>query len=297
MKSKTLYGLNKHLIEMIKLLESNKLPKVIMLSGKKGQGKFTLTHHFLSYIIDKTNYDSKNSIIKDTNNLFDNIKENYNPSVIYYNCENKKVKIEDIRNLRVNLQKSSLNNSKRFIIFDDVEHLNVNCINALLKTIEEPTEINYFILINNKKQKILDTLKSRAIEISIFLNEKERLKVTKKILSDKSIEQRINFENITLTPGDYLKYNQIILDNEINLEDNLTYNLDKLLKLNKVKKNTDYFNFAIHLINFYFYNEFKKYPLSNDLNDKRVNIIKKVHESNKLNLNHTNLINEIENYI
>ena len=66
------------------------------------------------------------------------------------------------------MQKSSVNNSKRFIIFDDVECLNVNYVNALLKTIEEPSDINYFIIINNQTQKILDTLKSRSIEIRFF---------------------------------------------------------------------------------------------------------------------------------
>ena len=44
----------------------------------------------------------------------------------------------------------------------------------LLKTIEEPTEINHFILINNQNQILLDTLKSRSIEIKVFLNNKEK---------------------------------------------------------------------------------------------------------------------------
>ena len=48
-------------------------------------------------------------------------------------------------------------------MFDDVECLSDNCVNALLKTIEEPSDVNYFILINNKSQNILDTLKSPLI--------------------------------------------------------------------------------------------------------------------------------------
>ena len=57
------------------------------------------------------------------------------------------MKIDDIRNLRIVLQKSSIINSSRFIIFDDAEYLNENCVNALLKTIEEPSETNFFILV------------------------------------------------------------------------------------------------------------------------------------------------------
>ena len=41
--------------------------------------------------------------------------------------------------------------------------------------IEEPSKINYFILINNQRQDLLETLKSRSIEIKIFLNEKENI--------------------------------------------------------------------------------------------------------------------------
>ena len=55
----------------------------------------------------------------------------------------------------------------RFIIFDDVEYLNNNCVNALLKTIEEPIEINHFVLINNQNNNILETL-NHSIEILFF---------------------------------------------------------------------------------------------------------------------------------
>ena len=34
-----------------------------------------------------------------------------------------------------------------------------------------------------------------------------------------------------------------------------------------------------------------------DLNDKRINIIRKIHDLSKLNINHTNLLVQIENYI
>ena len=57
----------------------------------------------------------------------------------------------------------------RFIILDDIELFNLNSLNALLKIIEEPTQKNYFILINNKTRPLLETLKSRALEIKIFL--------------------------------------------------------------------------------------------------------------------------------
>tara|TARA_B100001564_G_scaffold315752_1_gene290666 strand:+ start:1476 stop:2366 length:891 start_codon:yes stop_codon:yes gene_type:complete len=295
--NKNLYYFNNHLLRLTKLIDIGKLPKVLMLSGQKGQGKFTLVHHFLSYIFDKNNYDLENSKINEKNKLFKDIKENYNSNIIYFNCGEKKIKIDDIRNLRIELQKSSINNYNRYIIFDDAEYLNDNCVNALLKTIEEPSTINYFILINNKNQKILDTLKSRSIEIMFFLNNDEKSNVIKKIISDFEIENKIDINNTTLTPGSYLSYNKIILEEKIDLNDELIINIDKLLKLNKQKKNISYFSLAIHLINQYYFNKSKDKSNTSVYNDKRISIIKKINESNKLNLNHINLIAEIESYI
>lgn len=294
---KKLYGLRKYYMDLVKLFDIEKLPKVLMLSGKKGQGKFTLTHHLMSYIFDKKNYDLNSTTITELNKLFSDIKDNNNTNVIYYSCSDKNVKIDDIRKLRINLQKSSISNLQRFIIFDDVEHLNTNCVNALLKTIEEPSYTNYFILINNQNNMILDTLKSRSIEILFFLNKKEKNDITKKILSDFQIEEKIDLNNSSLTPGNYLKYNKIILDEKIELNEKLIINLEKLLKLNKFKKNIDYLNFAIYLIDHHYFNKFKNSSNLFNYNDKRISIIKKIYESNQLNLNYSNLITEVESYI
>tara|TARA_B100001057_G_scaffold254061_1_gene254324 strand:- start:4171 stop:5067 length:897 start_codon:yes stop_codon:yes gene_type:complete len=294
---KKLHGLKKYLFDLVKLAETNKLPKILMLSGKKGQGKFTLTNHLMCYIFDKKNYDLKNLTINENNILIKDIRENYYPNIIYYSCSDKNVKIDDIRNLRLNLQKSSINNQNRFIIFDDVEHLNDNCVNALLKTIEEPSDTNSFILINNQYKELLDTLKSRSIEIMVFLNKEEKFDIINKLISEYHIEEKIDPKTSTLTPGNYLKYNKLILEEKIDINEELIFNIDKLLRLNKLKKNIDYLNFAIYLINQYYFINFKNNANISFYNNNRINIIRKLQESNKLNLNQNNLIQEIENYI
>ena len=296
MTTKKLYSFNKYLLDLIKLYEIEKLPKILLLSGKKGQGKFTLVHHLMSYIFDKDNYIVEKKEIRKTNKLFNNIKENYFPNVIYYGCK-KNIKIDDIRKLRVDLQKTSINNLKRYIIFDDVEYLNENCVNALLKTIEEPSDTNYFILVNNQKKIILDTLKSRSIEFLVFLSNKDKSDIIKKLIIDFKIEEKINLDISMLTPGEYLKYNKFVVEENIDLEEKLIVNIEKLLKLNKLKKNVDYLNFSIYLINQHFLKKYKNKISVNNCYNKKINIIKKIFDSNKLNLNHTNLITEIENYI
>ena len=64
---------------------------------------------------------------------------------------------------------SSLKNRSRFIIIDDVEYLNINSSNALLKSLEEPNANVYFFLIFNSETNILGTIKSRCLEYKIDL--------------------------------------------------------------------------------------------------------------------------------
>ena len=296
MIEKKLYGLEKYLSNLIELFDNNKLPKVMMLTGKKGQGKFTLVNHLMSYIFDKENYNLKDNSILNENKLH-NIKENSNGNVIYFNCIKKNIKIEEIRNLKSTLQKSSINNFNRFVIFDDVEYLSGNCVNALLKTIEEPSITNYFILINNQRQNILETLKSRSIEFIFFLSNYSKIDIIKKLLLDHKIEDKIAIKNSKLTPGNYLRYNKILLVDKININDDLISNLKKLLKLSKLKKDEDYLSFAIYLVDQYYFNISRNSTKVDNINKKRINIIRKIHDSSKFNLNHTNLLVEIENYI
>ena len=65
--SKNLYGLDKYLSNFMTLIDSDKLPKVLMFSGKKGQGKFTLSYHLMSYYFDKKNYDRNSQSVKNEN--------------------------------------------------------------------------------------------------------------------------------------------------------------------------------------------------------------------------------------
>ena len=106
-----------------------------------------------------------------------------NPNIIYLNgISFESIKIEDIRNLKSQLSRRPINENKRFIILDDVEIFNMSSLNALLKLIEEPNKDNFFILINNKTRQILDTIKSRCLEIKIYLKEKPKKKYYKKFI-------------------------------------------------------------------------------------------------------------------
>ena len=53
----------------------------------------------------------------------------------------KNIDIKQVRQLITNMTKTSLNTKPRFVLIDNIEFLNLNSINALLKILEEPSKI------------------------------------------------------------------------------------------------------------------------------------------------------------
>ena len=138
-----LFGLDKYFSELVDLDKNDKLPNKIMFSGPKGQGKSTLAFHFINYILSKNeehSYDIKNYKINIENRSFKTVLNKSNPNlvIIDINPEKKMIDINQIRDLITNLNKSSFNNKPRFVLINNIEFLNHNSINALLKVLEEP---------------------------------------------------------------------------------------------------------------------------------------------------------------
>ena len=210
-KSNKLFVLENYLINLINLYDENKLPNKILLSGQKGIRKSTLAFHFINYVLSKEEelaYDLKSFTINLNNKSFILTKNKSNQNFILIDLLNEKKNIDlpQIRELISNLNKSSFNNKPKFILIDNIEFLNKNSINALLKTLEEPKEKIYFILINNDK-KILSTLSSRCLNFRISLSNEKKKKIIKQLIGN-DLEFLINPDllNYYSSPGTIYKF-------------------------------------------------------------------------------------------
>jgi hypothetical protein len=213
----------------------NNLPKVLMFSGKKGEGKATLINHFLYSIFDTKNYNKEKFLISENSLLLKQFHDNIYPNIIYVRgADFVSVKIEDIRILKKKILKSTISNGDRFIIFDDVELVNHNSLNALLKLIE--------------------TIKSRSLEIKLILNEKKRLEIIKKLTSLYQIQPFLNPKISQLSPGNYLKYNHLCNEFQIDPIDNYENNLTLLLNLYKKNKDITYIHLVLFITDYYLKN-------------------------------------------
>ena len=277
--SLVLFGLGYKLDFLIELYNSKKLPKVLMISGKKGVGKFTLINHFLSYIYDKDNYDLKNKSINNETQFYKQYLNNIFPNIIYLSGSNfKSIKIQDIRDLKSTILKTDLSKKERFIVLDDIELFNINSLNALLKIIEEPSSNNYFVLINNKTKPLIETIYSRSLEIKVLLKNETRIQVIESLIKKNNLEVFIDFNSSNLTPGNFLSFNKVFEENKINIDEDFLKNLEILLNLYKKTKNINLINVILFLTDYHFYN----------LQEKKVDNIEKVIENKSFVINNIN---------
>ena len=290
-----LIGLDDYFFELINLHKNKDLPKVILLSGKKGVGKITLVNHLLQYIFDNKYYDLKNKIINKASKVYKQRLNETFPNIIHIKNEfPNKTKIDDVRSLKSVLLNSTFDNLPRFIIFDDVEKMNANCSNALLRLIEEPSENNFFILINNSQGNLLETVSSRCLNTKIFINTATRLKIIDYLIKHKNIDVLIDYKKFDLTPGTFLNYNFIALNNNINNNLDFITKIEKLLNLYKKEKNRQYINFAMFFIEQFFYNlSLEKKDDIYNLNNSKIKTMKTLNDYAEYNLNLSSVLNSI----
>ena len=296
-----LYGLDNYFNELIKFFNKGCYPNKILFSGQKGIGKSTLAFHFINYVLtlnERHSYDVINYSINIDSPIFKTIKNKSNTNLITIdvNDDKKSIDINQIRELLINLNKSSFNEKPRFVLIDNIELLNINSINALLKILEEPNENINFILIHNNK-KILPTLLSRCINFKINLTNNDYIKITNKLL-DTDINKLISNDLIDyyFSPGEIYHLVQFSKENNYDLSKiNLKDFLKILIEDGHYKKNNFINNMMYNFMEFYFRKVNKSFSML--INDKYSYFVKRVSDTRTYNLDRESLFTEFNEEI
>ena len=280
-----LYGYNNEFTELVKLYKNKKLPNKIFFTGPKGIGKATMAYHLINYIFsskEEYQYDLSNLEINNLNKSYKLLLNNTHPNfhLVDIMKDKKVIEISQIRQMINYSTKSTFNNNERIILIDNVENLNLNSLNSLLKIVEEPNENTLFILIFDSNKNILNTLKSRCLKFNLYLSFSQSVEITNKILNSNILdlisEDFLHYYN---TPGDFI--------NLINFANSLNLNL----------KEFDLKKFLIHLIDVEYYknNTFIKNNIYKYIELYLLKLMKGSTSKNKINILYNESIKKIAN--
>lgn len=295
-----LIGYNSFFNDFIKLVNDQKLPNKIIISGPKGIGKSTFAYHFINYIfsVNEANpYDVKNFEIQNENRSFKLVKNLTHPNLHLIDLldEKKIIEISQIRKAIDYSQKSSFNNDLRFVLIDNVEYLNLFSANALLKIIEEPNDKLIFILIHNSSKKIINTIKSRCIVFKKHFSFDENLSIANSLTND-NLKNLINTNIINhyFTVGEYLNLLSFSETNSLDLNEMSLKNLILHIINSKIYKyHPEIINLTFKLIVSYFH-----YTFQNKKNENLYflykEFVKKINHTNKFNLDLESLFLEFK---
>ena len=218
-----LYFYENYFRSLNNLLTFKNLPQSIIVSGQSGLGKKTfLLHFFAFFLLDSSEKEVylKDFIIKDQeilkkilNNEFANFR------IVKKKEKNSSIQIDQIRELIIFCSYEASFSSPRFILISNIEDLNSNATNSLLKLLEQPPKNTYFFLIRNSHAKIYETILSRCHKVNIKMNKKLSNELLKKLLSDFKLSSSITLDHFDAydTPGMQIK--KIIYIEENNLTD------------------------------------------------------------------------------
>ena len=300
-KNRYLFGMNNFFNEISNLYNEKKMPTKILLSGKKGLGKSTLAYHLINYIFSKNEeyqYNVNSYIINEKNKSFKLLQNNSHPNFYLIDLLNdkKNIDVSQIREMISYTNKSAFNNMARLILIDNIENLNKNSVNALLKIIEEPNENIFFILINNSEKKILPTLKSRCLTFKINFTFDESINVSNQILNQNIFDlMSLDLFNYYNTPGDIINLINFSKQKKINLNDYTIVDFLNLLIENGYYKKDRYIkNLLINYIELFFLKQCIINSHKNLIFSFYYNFMNKISNAEKFNLDDESLFLEFK---
>jgi DNA polymerase-3 subunit delta' len=143
------------------MISNQKIPHAIIIEGDIGLGKKTLAKFLAKACLcaEKLPCLSCKSC-----HLID---VGTHPDCQIIEPEKNAIKVDEIRNLRLEAFMSPLFSDGRVFIINDAHTMNTNAQNALLKVLEEPPKNVTFILLAKSGSMLLETIRSRCVSLTL----------------------------------------------------------------------------------------------------------------------------------
>jgi len=164
-------------------LQLNRLNHAYIFEGAKGTKKSDIAVFFTKVLLCEHRDQQLNPCHECPQCL--RIDHHTHPNVLTIKPDGKMIKKEQIKTLISEFSKMSLENGPRINLIFEADKFNPSSANALLKTMEEPGEDIYFIMLTENLEALLPTIRSRG-EV-IHFRELNRDKICS-VLQEKGVE-------------------------------------------------------------------------------------------------------------
>jgi len=188
------------------MLKKGRLPHALLFTGEPGVGKLLMAKTLIK-VLNCRHWNIAGEIdccdICRPCQLIDNL--NF-ADLLFIKPEGTQIKIETVRGVIDFLSMSPYEARIKSVIIDDADKLNISAANALLKTLEEPSEDSLIILITERPDMLPDTIRSRCVRIPFTpLSEEESSEVINRLKAEglrlrvfdplNNVEQILNSSN------------------------------------------------------------------------------------------------------
>ena len=252
---KNIYGQDLAIEILTSSISKQHIAPAYLFSGPEGVGKRKTAKVFINAILDR-NFDKESTKRKiESNNHPDLlwIEPSYivqGKSISQTKARSESVSMKSPPQIRLNqikeiiefLSKKPFESERSIVIIEDIERINESASNALLKTLED-TNTGLFILITQRPEKLLSTIRSRCQVVPfIRLNDNyvnkiiQKLEVSKETdeITNEKIKELIDFSHGS--PGRYLINLQFWLGISSSLRQKLEIKFDNQIELLKLAK-------------------------------------------------------------
>lgn len=147
-----------------KLIRENKLVHAYLLSGAEGTGKIELAKWVAKGIFC---LNSQNGVPCLKCSECNRIENNNHPDVVTIMPDGLSIKVEQIRYLKSEFNKSGVESDRKVFIIQDAQKMSIGAANSLLKFLEEPSGNITAFLLTSEPQKLLPTIISRCQEVEM----------------------------------------------------------------------------------------------------------------------------------
>ena len=179
--------------QVLAMINANKLPHALLITGEKGIGKATLAYRLARFLLTPQEQDMgslfgdsmppESLFVSADSQTFKKIISGSHPDLLV--LEGDDIKIDKTREVGEFLSLKPAESSWRVVIIDSADAMNRNAANALLKILEEPPAQAVLILVSHNYGRLLPTIRSRCRQIRMAkLSEIEFAKIMASIAPD-----------------------------------------------------------------------------------------------------------------